>query len=261
MLSGRSIVVLAKEQTSCNLAEEEAHVWHLAADNEGDARAYDRWWELLSHDERGRASRFVLPADRHRFVVAHAALRLILSRYTCSAPTLLGFATNAYGRPELTTTSAGRPLRFNLSHTHGLVAVAVCRAYDIGIDVECMSGRAIANLLDLAARFFSPLETAALRGLPNDQRDRRFLQVWTLKEAYIKARGLGLSIPLHAFSFDLADDSIPAIRIDPSLGDDAHAWRFVAMQPTPRHWLAVAVRAHHHNPRVVVRAIAPSDLE
>ena len=191
------------------LGPREAHVWHLAADNEADAGAYDRWWDLLSHSERGRASRFVVPADRHRFVLAHAALRVILSRYIRNAPTLLTFETNAYGRPELSTSAGGRPLRFNLSHTYGLIAVAVCREYDIGVDVECTLRRSTADWFELAARFFSPFETAALRRLANEQRDQRFLQVWTLKEAYIKARGLGLSIPLHAFSFDLTDDAPP----------------------------------------------------
>jgi 4'-phosphopantetheinyl transferase len=81
-----------------------------------------------------------------------------------------------------------------------------------------------------------------------------------LKEAYIKARRLGLSIPLDAFSFDLSDDARPVIRIDPSLHDAADLWRFVAMRPTPGHWLAVAVQARRDDPRIVVRAIAPSEI-
>jgi 4'-phosphopantetheinyl transferase len=237
------------------------HVWHLPAGDGAGARAYDTSWALLSRGERGRARRFVFPADRHRFVVARAALRLILSRYTGISPALLTFETNEYGRPELPASAGAPRLRFNLSHTRGLIAVAACGHYDVGVDVEWMVRRSPAELLDLAARVFSPLETAALRRWPEEERDRRFLQLWTLKEAYIKARGLGLSLPLDAFSFDLTDDSMPMIQIDASLQDDADAWRFLLAQPTADHCLAVAVQAHHENPRFVVRAIGRSDLE
>lgn len=242
------------------LGPREAHVWHLAADTEADAPLYDRWWEILSHDERARASRFVFPADRRRFVLAHGALRVILSRYTRTPPARLTFEANAYGRPELSTAAGARLLRFNLSHTRGLIALAVCREYEVGVDVECAWGRSTADLIDLAARFFSPPEAAALRRLPDEERLRRFLQLWTLKEAYIKAYGLGLSIPLDAFSFDLTEDSRPVMRIDPSLRDEADEWRFAAMQPTPGHLSALAVRAHRDDPRIIVRVLAPFDL-
>lgn len=241
------------------LASGQADVWYLAVDGEKDAGAHDRWWRLLSQAERERASRFVSPADRDRFVLAHAALRIVLSHYTGIAPARLNFAANAYGRPELVTSVEEPRLRFNLSHTHGLIAVAVCRRYYIGVDVECALGPS-ENLLDVAARFFSPLETAVLGRLPSGERGRRFLQIWTLKEAYVKARGLGLSMPLDAFSFDFGNDSTPAIRIDPSLRDDAGAWRFLQVQPTPHHWLAAAVRADHDDPCVAIGKITPAEL-
>jgi 4'-phosphopantetheinyl transferase len=215
---------------------------------------------LLSHGGHERARRFVFPADRHRFVRAHAAGRIILSRYTGNAPALLSFVTNAYGRPELSTPVGEPPLRFNLSHTHGLITVAVCRRFDVGVDVEYAPDRPTEDLLGLASRFFSPLEAASLRRLRSERRGRHFLQIWTLKEAYVKARGLGLSMPLDAFWFDLANDSMPVIRIDPSLHGDADAWRFVLMQPAPRHWLAVAVRGYHDEPRFAVREIALSEF-
>jgi len=236
-------------------------VWHLAADTQGDALAYDRRWELLSPGERARAGRLVFPADRHRFVLAHAALRVILSRYIGTVPTLLAFVTNAYGRPELSTPTGEPPIRFNLSHTHGLVAVAVCRGYDIGVDVESSAGKSSVGLFDLASRFFSPSEIASLHDLPNEQRGERVLQVWTLKEAYVKARGLGLSIPLNAFSFDVTNQSRPGIRLDRPLPNDADAWRFVTMQPTPGHWFAAAVRAGRNDLQFDVKWTTLCDFE
>jgi 4'-phosphopantetheinyl transferase len=218
-------------------------------------------WRLLSHGERARAGRFVLSSDRHRFVLAHAALRVILSRYIGNDPTLLAFDKNAYGRPELSIPTGEPPIRFNLSHTHGLVAVGVCRGYDIGIDVESSAGKSLVGLLELASQLLSPSEIASLHDLSDEQRGRRVLQVWTLKEAYIKARGLGLSIPLKAFSFDVSNPSTPGIRLDPPLPDDADAWRFVTMQPTPCHWFAAAVRAGHNDMRFDVKWTTLRDLE
>lgn len=241
------------------LGSGDVHIWQLVADNPADAREDDASWRLLSDEERGRADRFRFAADRRRFVLGHAALRLILARYTGAPAAQLSFETNPHGRPELAI-PAGTGLRFNLSHTRGLIALAVCHHHDIGVDVERVVPRGPGELLRLASQVFSHLEVQALLGRPEEERERRFFQLWTLKEAYIKARGIGLSVPLRAFSFDLADGSRPAIRIDPALQDEAGAWRCLTAQPTGDHWLAVAVRAQGENPRFGLRTIALSDL-
>ena len=237
----------------------EVHVWHLTCDDDATGRAVDRWESALPAEERRRARRLVVPGDRARFVVSHAMLRALLSRYTGDAAGRLAFARNAHGRPELTSAHAG-DLRFNLSRAPGLIALAVARGTAVGVDVECLPPRLSTDPVELAERFFSPLETTALRSLPADERPRQFLRVWTLKEAYVKACGLGLSMPLDRFAFDVAGRSTPTFDVDPSV-DDAAAWRFLALSPTPAHLLAVAVRTGGPAPRWRVRACGVAEVD
>ncbi len=168
------------------------------------------------------------------------------------------FASNAYGRPEISGPRGGFGLRFNLSGTRGLVACAVTAGLDAGIDVEdhgAARGRAYGALAD---RFFSPREARALRALEPSRRPARFLEYWTLKESYIKARGRGLSIPLDRFSFYL--DEGPRIRVsfDASLEDDPSRWQFSLLRPTATHLLALGVRRRGNaEVRITLREAAP----
>lgn len=130
------------------------------------------------------------------------------------------------------------PLRFNLAHTQGLVAMAVTLHHDVGIDVEPRTDRV--SVLDVARRFFSPQEVAALEGLPIGQRAEAFLDYWTLKEAYVKATGLGLRAPLRRFWFTRT--SPPVIRFDAGVDDDAMTWQFARLDLGPNHLAALAVR-------------------
>jgi 4'-phosphopantetheinyl transferase len=131
-------------------------------------------------------------------------------------------------------------MRFNLSHTSGMVACAVIRELDIGVDVENAARRL--RHRELAERFFGEAEVEAFRALTPEVRARRFLELWTLKEAYLKARGCGISIPLRSFQFQLSDSEPPRIRFDPARAcGDAASWQFALYQPTRIHTLAVAI--------------------
>ncbi|MGH9333944.1 MAG: 4'-phosphopantetheinyl transferase family protein, partial [Vicinamibacteria bacterium] len=131
-----------------------------------------------------------------------------------------------------------RPLRFNLSHTSGLIVCLVARGRQVGVDVEDRSRGG--ELLDVADRFFSPFEVQALRALPEEDQIDRFFFYWTLKESYIKARGLGLAIPLSQFSFDLDAENYKGIRVlfDSELDDEPERWRFSALSYGRRHAIA-----------------------
>ena len=130
------------------------------------------------------------------------------------------------------------PLEFNLAHTRGLVACAVALGRDVGVDVEWLGRRG--RTLEIAERYFSPSEVRDLRATPGPDRKERFFRYWTLKEAYVKARGEGLRLPLRRFSFHLDG---PAVRVSfESDSDDPRAWQFLIECPTPSHLLAVAVR-------------------
>jgi 4'-phosphopantetheinyl transferase len=217
------------------------HVVHVLTvrQDDPDVRAQlERYRALLNPDERAREARFHFDADKERFVIGRALARLQLSRFLGGDPRGWPLVTNRYGRPELAAPTPP-PLGFNVSHTHGLVACAVTRTTDVGVDVECIERRLTH---DIADRFFARREVADLRALPDTDQPRVFYDYWTLKEAYIKARGMGLALPLEHFAFRLRPPDPPVITFDPEIDDDAQTWQFAQSWPTPRHRLAVAVR-------------------
>lgn len=210
---------------------------------------------LLTPDEHARMERLVFDEDRHRFLLTRALVRTMLSRYAAVAPAAWRFDTNAYGRPELVDRPAGTvDLRFNVSHTEGLVACAVTVGREVGVDVEHV-GRNLTH--DVAARFFAPSEVSDLRALPLPEQALVFFDYWTLKEAYIKARGFGLALPLAAFAFRLHPPDPVTIAFEPSLRDDPASWQFVQTRPTPVHRLALAVRRKGTDLPVRIREAVP----
>ena len=203
-----------------------------------DERAVDDAVALLSSDERARYSRFMFARDRRDYAAAHALLRTSLSRYAEVAPPSWRFREDPGGKPSLVADPAVPPLSFNLSHTHGLVACAVASA-DVGIDVQSVDRKVDDRV---ARRFFSAREAADLRRCRSAAlRATHFFDLWTLKEAYIKAIGRGLSHPLDTIVFTIGDDD--AITFTPPPEVDAASWSFRLFAPTDRHRLAVAVRA------------------
>src|SRR5262245_17240681 len=156
--------------------------------------------EVLSTEERARRDRFVFDRDRRDFVAAHALVRRLLSRAGDTRAADWRFDIDAHGKPWVVTSQAGKPpLVFNLSHTHGLVACAVARGTTLGLDVERVDR--IASGPDIAGRFFAPSEIRMLDRHAPDDYTGRFIELWTLKEAYIKAVGTGLAHPLDSFAF------------------------------------------------------------
>lgn len=202
---------------------------------------FEAWESLLDDGEVTRLRRFVVERPRVEFLIGRALLRTSLSSLGPLAPRAWRFIMNAHGRPELSPEQQpDPPIRFNLSHTHGLVALVLSRGREVGVDVEDC-GR-MTDGLAIADRFFSPLEVQDLHRLPAHRQPDRFFDYWTLKEAYIKARGLGLALPLDQFSFELL--SMPPIRIrfGPAIDDDPEAWTFHLFSPTARHRAALALR-------------------
>jgi 4'-phosphopantetheinyl transferase len=148
------------------------------------------------------------------------------------------FAITDRGRPEVVKDS-GPPLRFNLSNTQGLVICGVVREGEIGVDVEPIRTDAPLRLAD---HYFAPAEIAALRALPPPARSTRFFEYWTLKESYLKARGVGLGLALDRFAFSLDAGRPPRFEVDPALDDHGDAWRFFLCRPTADHVAALCVR-------------------
>ncbi|HEV7879704.1 4'-phosphopantetheinyl transferase family protein [Bradyrhizobium sp.] len=221
------------------LAVGQVDVWLAASDeiSADDLRSYER---LMSPDEHARWTRFVVPKPRLQHLVARALLRRTLSRYAEVAPRQWQFDANTYGRPHIAGPTPACDLRFNISHTDGLVAVAVAKGLEIGVDVENVA-RSL-DVLQLAPSVFAPAEVAALELAAERDRADVFFSFWTLKEAYIKARGMGLSLKLDGFAFDLSGTH-PRISFNDRCPDDPSRWQFRRYLPTATHALAVAVSA------------------
>jgi 4'-phosphopantetheinyl transferase len=195
----------------------------------------------LSQDERDRYARFHFDDDRDAYLVAHALTRRLLAVNAGVEPAELCFEPTENGRPEIAAPLAALELRFNLSHTRGLVACAVTRKRAIGVDAEHIDRRV--ELLGVARRVFSPREIAGLEKLSGEPQRVRFFELWTLKEAYVKAIGKGLAGPLRAISFAPEQiDPVP-VHFDPEAADDPTAWCFRRHAPSANFRLAVALRA------------------
>lgn len=206
-----------------------------------DPLLLSRYAALLSPEEEVRRARFAFEHLRHTFLVTRVLVRSVLSRYAPHVPPeAWTFSANAYGRPAIAAPDPGLPLRFNLSHTDGLVLLGVTLERDLGVDVE-HTGRP-SQTVELAADVFSPVENAELLALPESARRRRFFELWTLKESYIKARGMGLALPLDGFSYAFRDGHAPSIAFSPAVPDAPEEWQFAQRDLTGAHLAAFAVR-------------------
>ncbi|MDP9901721.1 4'-phosphopantetheinyl transferase family protein [Variovorax ginsengisoli] len=210
---------------------------------------------LLTPQELAQQDRFHFARDRHRYLLTRALVRSVLSRYAPVPAQTWSFGKGAFGRPriEAPLVHEARGLNFNLSHTDGLIVMALARDIDLGIDAENIDRRAP---LDVADQFFSPAESAALNALPPALQAERFFALWTLKESYIKARGMGLQLALDSFSFMLDDSACIEFALADPNDHSAQRWHFWQLQPTPAHRVAVCAAPDRSVPaRIVCREV------
>jgi 4'-phosphopantetheinyl transferase len=205
------------------------HVWSIPLDLPESVVPDCKSW--LSSDERVRAERFIRPVDRRRYVVAHAALRFLLARYAGGDPQSLSLVAGPQGKPALAN-GGELGLAFNLSHSGELAAIAMSQRNNVGIDIECV--RAVPEAATIAKAYFSPAEVSSLGAASPSEFDRDFLICWTRKEAFVKALGGGLSIPLDRFDVDIRLESPAILRVDDEHAP-AHAWTMIHLDPSPRH--------------------------
>jgi 4'-phosphopantetheinyl transferase len=222
------------------------HLWCAYHDEITDSRVLGEYRLKLSENELRRQMRFRFERDRHRYLVTRAMVRTVLSNYFDVAPRDWRFAVNNYGRPSIATDHAdARGVDFNLSHTDGLVVMGVARECAIGVDVENVRTHEAA--IEVADRYFHAEELAELRTLSSEKQKQRFFEYWTLKESYIKARGMGLTIPLERFAFHLDDPERIWLTIDSTLNDRAERWLFWQLRLGRDHLTAVC--AENGGPR------------
>jgi len=208
------------------LEEAEIHVWRAYLDR--TEIVLPQFEATLSTDEKARADRFVFSRDRNQFVGTRGILRDLLGRYLGRSPEELQFDYSVLGKPCLRGEIFKQSVLFNVSHSHGLALLAFTVGRNLGVDVEFVrSGFASEEIAD---RYFSAQEVAELRALPPTLRTEAFFLCWTRKEAYIKARGEGLQIPLHSFHVSLTPGKPERLQ-----SPDSSRWNLRSLSPDPRY--------------------------
>ena len=243
------------------LAEGEVHVWRVTLDVEPGRLAGIA--ALLSPDEAERAARFRFERDRRRFIAGRGTLRAVLARYLSADPAELRFRYGPQGKPALdpgllrdpdprpasdpvaatapiaAADSSGGPLTFNLAHSGGRTLIAVARRRRIGVDIEAIRPEVARE--KIAGRFFSHAEIDYLRSLPESEHTEAFFTIWTLKEAYIKAIGGGLTIPLDRFTVSPSQGEASAAVIAADDPEASARWSLQRLFPGPGYAGALAV--------------------
>jgi 4'-phosphopantetheinyl transferase len=237
------------------LPNDVVRVW-LADPGEFISPAALEWFHrLLDPEERERRLRFKFERDRHLYLISHGLTRVALSECAGGVPPEeWRFVRNRWGRPEIALPKLDKALRFNLSHTHGLAAVAVLLDAEVGIDVERLDR--IRDSASLAKHCLSDDEQARFWAFTEDQHSPEFLRYWTLKEATIKALGTGLSTSLRSFTIKFRND----IPVDVEGAPGAGSWQIAEGRPTPGHYLGLAVRHDGRGPyRIEYRRFTAAD--
>jgi len=200
-----------------------------------DEAAAEACLRLLSEDELDRWRGFKFDRHRREYLATHALARTALSFHRPLPPEAWRFELNAYGKPAVQPECG---LRFNLSNSLGLVVCLIGEGAEVGVDVESR-GRA-GSIAEVGPRMFSAEEMTQLELLADDEQAERCLRLWTLKEAYIKARGIGLALPLNEFSFLFEESGQIRMRMEPSLEDEPGRWRFCLLEHA-EHCVALMV--------------------
>ena len=236
-----------------SLKENEYHLWYTKPQDSQDLEMLDRYQLLLTEEESEKQQRYIFEKDRHDALITRAFIRDVLSQYMNVEPGDWKFIKGENGKPEINYQSVPNaiPLRFNISHTKELIICAVTLTDDIGCDVEHIERKS--DVLAIAERFFSPLETKELFSLPKAKQRDRFFDYWTLKESYIKAWGQGLAIPLSDFSFHIGESiSIKQnnniyLSFSEKRDDNTKHWLSWIFYPSPAHRLSVSIRHLEQN--------------
>src|SRR5579863_2546846 len=212
------------------LEADQIHVWRAHLDC--SETVLGQLEATLAPDEKARAERFVFPRDRNAFIATRGILRELLGRYIHRAAAELEFDYGAQGKPTLRMASSQKSVDFNVSHSHGVALLAFALGRHLGVDVELLRPDFAGE--KIAERFFSPQEVAELRSLPPILQDEGFFLCWTRKEAYIKARGEGLQVPLKSFRVSLTPGKPELLQ-----AADSSRWSLRSLSPAPRYVGAV----------------------
>jgi 4'-phosphopantetheinyl transferase len=242
-----------------NASQDRIDLWLVQWHELVDSNLLQEYREVLSDQEREREASFRFEKDRVRYRVTRALVRTVLSKYAALRPEQWSFRENTYGRPAIANEMPeAQSISFNVAHSGTMIVLAIMKTREIGVDIECIEEKH--ELMDLADRYFSKTEVVSLRALPEREQTLRFFAYWTLKESYIKARGLGLSLPLDQFSFDLQTPGVISFHSE----TDHHStrWRFWQAEYFGDYLVSVCADSiGKEAPELAVRRIIPFQSE
>ena len=219
----------------------EIHLWFAFDEQIADAQLLARYHNLMNEAERKQQKRFHFKKHRHQYLITRALVRSVLSFYVDEiSPQEWQFNLNQYGKPSIQQPDVHLPLQFNLSHTEQMTVMAVALNSEVGVDIEYLHRRG--KTVELAERYFSPSEVKQLLDLPKKRQRQRFFELWTLKEAYIKACGMGLSIPLNSFTYVFPQRGKIRISFASERDDQPESWQFWHICPNDSHRVSVALK-------------------
>jgi 4'-phosphopantetheinyl transferase len=231
------------------------HLWQYPIGKTPVAEHLAYAMTLLSDAEKQRCAAFYFEKHRTEYALSHAILRLVLAEYAPVNPREWQFRTGAWGKPEIAAPVLDPPLWFNLSHTDGFIACVTGRVRELGVDVENLNR--MTSCGEIAKHSFAAPEVEYLRNLPPALQRDAFFRIWTLKEAYIKAEGKGLSIPLDSFHFSYSGNPLKATLMLASQSNPDN-WSFFEFQPGPDYRISIgARRAEHRELHVYCHEAAP----
>jgi 4'-phosphopantetheinyl transferase len=234
-MSVRECAPIGLAEETHSLGSDEIHVWHTEVSATEASKLASR--SLLSEDEISRTQRFHFEKDRQNFIFCRSMLRILLASYLGNSPEELRFAYSDHGKPSLATSSDG--LEFNLSHSSGNFLAAVALDRKVGVDIECLNRDL--NVLEIARRFFSAAEKRAIEVLPQGLQHEAFFSCWTRKEAFVKARGEGLSLSLDCFDVSVTPENEAVSLATRPEASAASGWALHSLNCFPGYKAAVAV--------------------
>jgi len=219
------------------LIQRDVHVWRVNLNE--PSSVVDSMLRVLTSDERNRANRFHFERDRDHFIVGRGTLRMLLGHYLKEKPGRIRIHYGPFGKPALVEECNNAGLRFNVSHSRGLALYGFALDFELGIDLEYVREDFATD--DIAKRFFTPGEVEKLRTIQPHLRAEAFFTCWTRKEAFIKAVGKGLSLPLDEFEVSLAPDEPPAVLTVKDKMMDAARWSVRDLSPGPGFVAAIVI--------------------
>lgn len=223
------------------LPENEVQLWHFKVDE--FSKEVESYAKLLSQKETASADSYKFAKDRTIYILARGLLRILSGRYLNEIPENIKFDYGEYGKPDYKFQTS---LKFNISHSGNMIVMAFTRNFDIGVDIEKLKDDF--DVIDIAQHFFSPDEIQTLEALPEKEQVHGFYRCWTRKEAFIKAKGSGLSFVLTSFSVSLDADRAELLRTDWDTGEKVE-WRMFSFEPEEGYLGALSIRANSSNIR------------